>query len=103
VASQEGEAETLPERRTRTREKLRKLLADGKLEDREIEIEVTQSPSIEGMMIPMGGGEGMDYNFTEMLQDMLPKKKKRRRCPWPRRGGSSSRTSSTSSSTWTRS
>jgi ATP-dependent HslUV protease ATP-binding subunit HslU len=29
-------------------------------------------------MIPMGGGEGMDYNFTEMLQDMLPKKKKRR-------------------------
>jgi ATP-dependent HslUV protease ATP-binding subunit HslU len=29
------------------------------------------------MMIPMGG-EGMDFNFTEMLQDMLPKKKKRR-------------------------
>ena len=29
-------------------------------------------------MIPMGGGEGMDHNFTEMLQDMLPKKKKRR-------------------------
>ena len=26
----------------------------------------------------MGGGEGMDFNFTEMLQDMLPKKKKRR-------------------------
>ena len=78
VSSREGETESLPERRTRTREKLRKLLADGKLEEREIEIEVTQSPSIEGMMIPMGGGEGMDYNFTEMLQDMLPKKKKRR-------------------------
>jgi len=78
VSSSEGEGESLPERRTRTREKLRKLLADGKLEEREIEIEVTQSPSIEGMMIPMGGGEGMDYNFTEMLQDMLPKKKKRR-------------------------
>jgi ATP-dependent HslUV protease ATP-binding subunit HslU len=76
VESKEGEA--LPERRQRTREKLRKLLADGKLEERQIEIEVTQSPSIEGMMIPMGGGEGMDYNFTEMLQDMLPKKKKRR-------------------------
>jgi ATP-dependent HslUV protease ATP-binding subunit HslU len=30
------------------------------------------------MMIPMGGGEGMDHNFTEMLQEMLPKKKKRR-------------------------
>jgi ATP-dependent HslUV protease ATP-binding subunit HslU len=29
------------------------------------------------MMIPMGG-EGMDFNFTEMLQDMLPKRKKTR-------------------------
>jgi ATP-dependent HslUV protease ATP-binding subunit HslU len=28
--------------------------------------------------MPMGGGEGMDYNFTEMLQEMLPKKTKRR-------------------------
>ncbi len=82
VAGPEGvesrEGEPIQERRQRTREKLRKLLVDGKLEDRQIEIEVTQSPSIEGMMIPMGGGEGMDYNFTEMLQDMLPKKKKRR-------------------------
>lgn len=65
-------------RRARTREKLRKLLRDGILEDREVEIEVTQTPSIEGMMIPMGGTEGMDHNFTEMLQDMLPKKRKRR-------------------------
>ncbi|HET9947346.1 MAG TPA: ATP-dependent protease ATPase subunit HslU [Longimicrobiales bacterium] len=70
--------EAIQERRQRTREKLRKLLVEGKLEERQIEIEVTQTPSIEGMMIPMGGGEGMDYNFTEMLQEMLPKKKKRR-------------------------
>jgi len=73
-----GDAEGLQERRARTRDKLGKLLKDGKLEDREVEIEVTQSTSIDGMMIPMGGGEGMDHNFTEMLQDMLPKKKKRR-------------------------
>jgi ATP-dependent HslUV protease ATP-binding subunit HslU len=66
------------DRRARTREKLRKLLKDGVLEDREVEVEVSQSPSIEGMMIPMGGMEGMDHNFTEMLQDMLPKKTKRR-------------------------
>jgi ATP-dependent HslUV protease ATP-binding subunit HslU len=70
--------EGVDERRARTREKLSKLLKDGKLEEREVEIEVTQSTSIDGMMIPMGGGEGMDHNFTEMLQDMLPKKKKRR-------------------------
>ncbi len=73
-----ADREPLGERRARTREKLGKLLADGKLEEREVEIEVTQSPSIDGMMIPMGGGEGMDYNFTEMLQEMLPKKTKRR-------------------------
>ncbi len=74
----EEQEEGMLERRQRTREKLRKLLIDGKLEDREIEIEVSQTPNIEGMMIPMGGGDGLDHNFTEMLQDMLPKKTKRR-------------------------
>jgi ATP-dependent HslUV protease ATP-binding subunit HslU len=67
----------LEERRARTREKLRKLLRDDKLEDREVEIEVQQTANLDGMMVPMGG-EGMDYNFTEMLQDMLPKRTKRR-------------------------
>jgi ATP-dependent HslUV protease ATP-binding subunit HslU len=67
------------DRRNRTREKLRKLLRDGKLDERTVDIEVQQTPSIEGMMMPMGGGfDGMDFNFSEMLQDMLPKRKKRR-------------------------
>jgi ATP-dependent HslUV protease ATP-binding subunit HslU len=70
--------ETLQTRRERTREKLRQLLKDGKLEDRQVEIEVQQTPSLEGMMVPMGGGEGMDHNFVDMLQDMLPKRTKRR-------------------------
>jgi ATP-dependent HslUV protease ATP-binding subunit HslU len=65
-------------RRARTRDKLRTLLRDQKLEDRMVEVEIQQTPSIEGMMIPMGGMEGMDHNFTEMLQDMLPKRTKRR-------------------------
>jgi len=76
--SSEEEAEGLPVRRRRTREKLRRLLVDGHLEDREVEVEISQSPSLEGMMVPMGGMEGMDTNFMEMLQDMLPKKTKRR-------------------------
>ena len=71
--------EAIEARRDRTREKLRALLQDGKLEEREVEIEVSQTASIAGMVLPMGGGmEGMDHNFTEMLQDMLPKRKKRR-------------------------
>jgi ATP-dependent HslUV protease ATP-binding subunit HslU len=76
--TEEEESGDLKGRRQRTREKLRGLLRDGKLEDRTVEIEVQQSPNLEGMMVPMGGMEGMDFNFTEMLQDMLPKKKKRR-------------------------
>ena len=75
-----GEAdEAIEARRMRTREKLCTLLQDGRLEEREVEIEVSQTASIEGMVLPMGGGiEGMDHNFTEMLQEILPKRKKRR-------------------------
>ena len=68
------------ERRERTREKFRQLLRDGKLEEREVEVEVQQSLPIENMMIPMGGGMdgGMDGNLMDMLQEWLPKKTKRR-------------------------
>jgi ATP-dependent HslUV protease ATP-binding subunit HslU len=62
----------------RTREKLKQLLLDGQMEDRELEIEVTQpSPVMFDMMVPQGAPEGMD-NISEMLQDMMPKRKKRR-------------------------
>jgi ATP-dependent HslUV protease ATP-binding subunit HslU len=74
-----GEERETTDRRARTRDKLRKLLRDGKLEERMVDVEVQQTASIDGMMMPMGGGfDGMDFNFSEMLQDMLPKKKKRR-------------------------
>jgi len=72
------ERERLRERRNRTREKLRKLLRDGQMEDRMVDIEVQQSVSVDGMMMPMGGMEGMDFNMSEMLQEMMPKKTKRR-------------------------
>jgi ATP-dependent HslUV protease ATP-binding subunit HslU len=84
VTEEQGEAAELAdeerarERRQRTRDKLRSLLRDGKLEDRTVDVEVTQAPPIENLMVPGGGFEGMDFNFTEMLQDMLPKRKKQR-------------------------
>jgi ATP-dependent HslUV protease ATP-binding subunit HslU len=67
------------ERRRRSREKLRQLLADGKLDEREVEIEVVPQsfPMLEFMQPPQGR-EGADINFTEMLQEMMPKRKKRR-------------------------
>jgi ATP-dependent HslUV protease ATP-binding subunit HslU len=71
------EEQRIRERRERTREKLRTLLRDGKLEERKVDIEVQQSmPPIENMMLPMGGRAWT--TFTEMLQDMMPKRKKRR-------------------------
>jgi ATP-dependent HslUV protease ATP-binding subunit HslU len=67
------------ERRSQSREKLRAMLAEGRLDDREVEIEVTpQGLPMLDLMQPPQGMEGQDINFTEMLQEMLPKRKKRR-------------------------
>ncbi len=66
------------ERYRRTRDKLKKLLIDGQLETREVEVEVSQTTSpMFDMMMPQGAPEGMG-NFGEMLQDMMPKKTKKR-------------------------
>jgi len=73
--SQETDVEK--ERYKRTRDKLRQLLLDGQLEQREVEIEVAQSAQMFDMMIPQGAPEGME-NFSDMIQDMLPKRTKKR-------------------------
>ena len=67
------------ERRKRSREKLREMLRKGELDDREVEVEVTPQgyPMLE-LLQPQPGMEGEQINFTEMLQEMLPKRKKRR-------------------------
>ena len=73
-----AEMDVEQERYKRTREKLRQLLVDGQLESREVEIEVAQSsPMMFDMMVPQGAPEGMG-NFSDMLQDMLPKRTKKR-------------------------
>jgi ATP-dependent HslUV protease ATP-binding subunit HslU len=76
------------ESRKRSREKLRSLLLGGKLDEREVEIEVTPQgfPAVD-ILQPPQGMEGTDINFTEWLQQMLPKQKKRRavRVPEARR------------------
>jgi len=66
------------DRYKRTRDKLKQLLLDGKLEDREVEVEVTpQSPPMFDVLASQGGNEGMD-NISDMLKEMLPKRKKKR-------------------------
>ncbi|MFQ5528755.1 MAG: ATP-dependent protease ATPase subunit HslU [Gemmatimonadota bacterium] len=65
-------------RRQRTREKLRGLLRDGELEDREIDLEVTES-ALPVMDMSAAGMEGVDWNLGEVLSGMLPKRTKQRR------------------------
>ena len=65
------------ERYERTRSKLRQLLLDGQLEQREVEVTVTQGSPMFDMMATPGAPEGME-NFGQMLQDMLPKRTKAR-------------------------
>ncbi len=69
--------ESLEGRRRRTREKLRDLLKAEKLEDREVEVEVSES-TVPTLDVGAMGMDGMDFNLGEMLQDMLPKRTRRR-------------------------
>lgn len=67
-----------------TREKLRKLLRDGKLDDRMVELEVSEARS--GPMIEIfsaAGMEDMGLNIKDMLGNMMPQKKKRRNVKVP--------------------
>jgi ATP-dependent HslUV protease ATP-binding subunit HslU len=74
---EEQAAET--QKNENTREKLLAMLKEGRLEDREIDVDVEES-SVTG--IPILGASGMDsigINLSEMLGGMLPKRSKKRR------------------------
>lgn len=77
-AAQDPEPPEEDRMRESTRTKLMDLLSQGKLDDREVEIEVQESNQLG---IPIMGGMGMDemgMNIGEMLGGLMPKKKKRR-------------------------
>jgi ATP-dependent HslUV protease ATP-binding subunit HslU len=79
VVGSEGAQRTSPEveRHKRTRDKLRQLLKDGQLEQREVEVEVTPpGPNID-VFSAAGTPEGME-NIGDMLKNMLPQRKKKR-------------------------
>jgi ATP-dependent HslUV protease ATP-binding subunit HslU len=66
-----------------TREKLRKLLRQGSLDDRYVDLEVPDRnlPMIE--IFAGAGMEEMDFNLREMLGSMLPRRTKRRKVKIP--------------------
>jgi ATP-dependent HslUV protease ATP-binding subunit HslU len=81
VSRESHVVDTAVDRYQRTRQKLKQLLMDGQLEQREVEVEVSASSgAMFDMFAAPGAGqppEGME-NFTSMLQDMLPKRTKKR-------------------------
>jgi ATP-dependent HslUV protease ATP-binding subunit HslU len=62
-----------------TRERLRKMLREGKLDNRMVELELTQRqvPIVE--IFSNTGMEDIDFNLKEMFNSILPKKTKKRR------------------------
>jgi ATP-dependent HslUV protease ATP-binding subunit HslU len=77
------ESEAAPEQDT-TREKLRRLLREGRLDGRFVELEVSEVRS--GPMIEIfssAGMEDMGLNVKDMLGNLFPQKKKQRRVKVP--------------------
>ena len=63
-----------------TREKFRAKLHSGELDDRQVEVEVTErggGPMVE--FFPMSGMESMDINLKDMLSNFMPKRSKHRK------------------------
>ena len=65
-----------------TREKMRALLKEGKLDDRTIEIEVT-AKNFPMQIFSQAGVEEMDVNISDMLGNLMPKKSKRKKVKVP--------------------
>jgi len=63
-----------------TREKFRKKLNSGVLDDRMVELDVSEKPSGAVMeFMPISLNDNMDMNIRDMLSNMMPKQSKRRR------------------------
>ena len=77
----ETEAEQ-SESKNETRKKLRKLLWDGKLDKREVEIEMT-AKNLPIQVFSQSGIEEMDPGISEMIGSLLPKKSKRKKVKVP--------------------
>lgn len=77
IGSDEPENEV--ELNEQTRARFKEKIQNGELDDRKIEIDVTQSPNGNVGMIGGGMDEASMINLQEMIGNMMPKKKKKRK------------------------
>lgn len=82
VTEAEGDMEEAREKMSETKKKMRKLLWDGKLDDREVEIEIT-ARSLPIQVFSQAGVEEMDPGISEMIGSLMPKKSKVRKVKVP--------------------
>ncbi len=81
--SPEGRLQPVEEDTQReTREKLRKLLRQGHLDDREVEIEVAAAAPMVEVFTPQGMEE-MGFNMKELMNQIMPKKTRTRKVKIP--------------------
>lgn len=71
------------ERQQKTREKLRKLFRQGKLDDRSVDLEITQQASPVVEIFSAGGFEEMDINLKDMFENIMPKQTKKKKVKVP--------------------
>lgn len=78
--SSEIEADTAPDRSERSRERLRQMLRDGKLDERDVEIRVETAGSIPSVEVFSGQGvEHMGFDFKNLFEKMAPRRSVDRR------------------------
>ena len=82
VTEAEGDAEEARKKMSETKKKMRKLLWDGKLDEREVEIEIT-ARSLPIQVFSQAGVEEMDPGISEMIGSLMPKKSKVRKVKVP--------------------
>ncbi len=77
------EAAETDESSSATRDKLRRMLRDGKLDDRMVELEISKSaiPMVE-VFTPQGMEE-MEFHLKDMFSNLMPKKSKKQRLRIP--------------------
>ncbi len=78
IAYSDGPAALPADSRDTTREKLRAMWRGGRLDDREVEMEVEQSSGPQVEMVGMPGMEQMGSQLKDAFSRMFPAKKKRR-------------------------
>ena len=96
----DDQAATIREQAQRTREKLREQLRDGRLDHKQVEIDVREKsfPSFE--IIAGSSVEEVDINVKDMLPGLFQGRTRKRRLPYRRRSRRWRRKRNRSSSTW---